>query len=184
VREPTARRGWDTGDWAGQPPVAVHPYDPAWPARYRLARRAIVAALAGLGVRVEHVGSTAVPGLAARDGVDILIGLRDMADAEACVERLLALGYQYHFSKPDWVHLSGNGHKLHLSPIASAAWDDLVRFRDHLRAHPETAAAYQRLKQELARAHGPDGLAYVQGKTAFVRAVLDQARAGGPATPP
>jgi GrpB-like predicted nucleotidyltransferase (UPF0157 family) len=168
------------------PAVAIHAYDPAWPAQFRRARRAIARALACLAVRVEHVGSTAVPGLAARSGIDILVGLSDMADAGSCVERLEALGYRRHFSRPDWVHLSGHGHKLHLTPLGGAFWSDLVRFRDQLRARPETAAAYQRLKQELARTYGADGAAYVQGKTAFVRAVLDQAPAPAgerPATP-
>ena len=76
MKEGSVRPGWDTGDWAGLPAVTIHPYDPGWMEQYERAREEIGLALAGLDVRIEHVGSTAVPGLGARAGIDILIGLR------------------------------------------------------------------------------------------------------------
>lgn len=176
MQKTSVRPGWDTGDWTGLPPVTVHAYDPAWAEQYARAEDEVARALAGIEVRIEHIGSTSVPGLGARKGIDILLGLQDMADAAACVERLEELGYRHHFSKPDWVHLSGRGHKLHLSPLGSRAWTDPLLFRDHLRRHPETAAAYDRLKQALARTHGADGRRYVEGKSDFVRAVVECAR--------
>lgn len=170
------RAGWDTGDWSGMPPVAIQPYDLRWTEQYERARREIVRALAGLDVRIEHIGSTAVPGLGARRGIDILIGLADPEDVPACVERLRVLGFAHHFSKPEWTHLSGNGCKLHLTPLGGERWSEHLLFRDYLRRHPEARSAYHRLKQDLARACGPDGRRYVEGKTAFVRSVVERAR--------
>ena len=180
MRETSVRPGWDTGDWSGVPPVTIRAYDPGWPARYEAAREQIAEALAGLDVRIEHVGSTAVPGLGARNGVDILIGLgaglTEPDGVETCVARLQAIGFDHHFSKPGWTHLSGNGCKLHLTPLGSALWTEQILFRDYLRRHPDTALAYDRLKRELTRTHGSDGMRYVDGKTAFVRSALEQAR--------
>jgi GrpB-like predicted nucleotidyltransferase (UPF0157 family) len=178
--ETSVRPGWDTGDWSGLPPVTIQRYDLRWPERYETARAQIAQALAGLDVSIEHVGSTAVPGLGARSGIDILIGLRAGLDEavgiEACLPRLQAIGYRHHFSKPGWTHLSRNGCKLHLAPVGSPFWSEQLLFRDYLRRHPDAASAYERLKRELARAHGADGKRYVDGKTAFVRSILAQAR--------
>ena len=172
----TIRPGWDTGDWSGMPPVTIHPYDPCWVERYERARQAIAQALAGLAVRIEHVGSTAVPGLGARNGIDIQIGLGNPADMAVCVERLRQDGFQHHFTEPDHAHLSGKGCKLHLLPVECEGWTEMLLFRDYLRRHPEAMGAYYRLKQGLAREHGPDGRRYVDGKSAYVRSVLEQAR--------
>lgn len=180
MSETSVRTGWDTGDWSEMPPVTIHPYDPSWPERYERARETIVSALAGLDVHVEHIGSTSVPGLGARNGIDILIGLwaslDETAGVEACVERLQSIGFNHHFSQPGWTHLSGNGCKLHLTPIGSTLWSEQILFRDYLRRHPEAASAYERLKLDLTRQHGADGTKYVEDKTAFVRSILEQAR--------
>jgi GrpB-like predicted nucleotidyltransferase (UPF0157 family) len=173
--EAERRPGWDSGDWTDMPPVKLRPYDRHWPAQFEEARDAIAAALVGLDVVIEHIGSTAVPRLAARRGIDILIGLRDPTVTAACVERLAGLGYAYHFTQPEWVHLSGRGHKLHLTPFGSERWVRQLVFRDYLRANPETAAAYERVKRDLVQTHGPNGQRYVAGKTAFIEAVLDRA---------
>jgi GrpB-like predicted nucleotidyltransferase (UPF0157 family) len=180
MSETSVRPGWDTGDWSEMPPVTIHPYDPHWPEQYEQAKAQIDVALAGLDVHVEHVGSTSVPGLGARRGVDILIGLGSGLDTpagvETCVQRLQATGFRYHFSKPGWTHLSGNGCKLHLTPVGSELWSEQLLFRDYLRRHPEAATAYHQLKLDLTQKHGPDGRRYVDGKTAFVRSILEQAQ--------
>jgi GrpB-like predicted nucleotidyltransferase (UPF0157 family) len=175
MRETAKRPGWETGDWTGVRRITIDPCDPAWPEQYEAARRELVGALAGLDAVVEHVGSTAVPGLGARGSLDILIGLGDAAATEPCLDRLQALGYDFHFARPEWAHLSGRGHKLHVTPRGSAFWQTTLRFRDALRADAATRAAYEQLKHDLARTHGSNGMAYSEGKTAFVRGVLERA---------
>ena len=156
MSETSVRPGWDTGDWSGMPPVTIHPYDPRWPARYEAARAQIAQALAGLDVRIEHVGSTSVPGLGARNGIDILIGLvgdlSSPAGVEMCVTRLQTIGFRHHFSEPGWTHLSGNGCKLHLRPLGSELWSEQIVFRDYSAAPPRRGA---RLRPSQARA-SPD----------------------------
>lgn len=93
-----------------------------------------------------------------------------------CVERLRQDGFGYHWTEPDHAHLSRKGYKLHLMPVGCAGWTEMLLFRDYLRQHPEALAAYHRLKQDLAREHGPDGEKYVEGKSAFVRSVVEQAQ--------
>lgn len=172
----TIRPGWDTGDWSGMPPVTIHAYDPEWVERFERARQDIVRALAGFDVPIEHIGSTSVLGLGARNGIDIQIGVTDWSDVDLYVERLRQIGFNHHFTQPEHAHLSGNGCKLHIIPVDSAGWPEMLLFRDNLRRHPETLQAYDRLKRDLAREHGRDGAGYVEGKTAFVRSVVDKAR--------
>jgi GrpB-like predicted nucleotidyltransferase (UPF0157 family) len=174
--EPERRPGWDTREWTGMPHVKLWPYDPQWSAQYEQARHAIAAVLVGIDVAIEHIGSTAVPGLAARRGIDILIGVRDQTVTAACIERLVGLGYAYHFTQGEWVHLSGRGHKLHLTPLGSDRWVRHLLFKDYLRAHPEVASEYERLKRDLAQSHGANGQRYVAGKTDFVDAIVACAR--------
>jgi GrpB-like predicted nucleotidyltransferase (UPF0157 family) len=169
------RKGWDTGDWSGMPPVTIHPYDPAWVDRYEVARQEIEQALVGLDASIEHVGSTAVPGLGARNSIDILIGMDHPEDMAACIERLQNIGFKYHFTEPDHTHLSRYGYKLHLGSKGGEGWTELLLFRDHLRQHPDALDAYHRLKQDLAQTFGQNGQRYVDGKADFVRSVVRQA---------
>jgi len=172
----TRRPGWDSGDWTGMPPVKIWDYDPRWAAQYEEVKGEIASAMGDLEVVIEHIGSTSVPGLAARRGIDIMLGLRDFSIIETCIERLVGLGYAFHFAQADWAHLSRPGAKLHIVPLGSERWVRQLLFRDYLRVHPETAAEYERVKRELAVTHGANGQSYVAGKTAFVEAVLERAR--------
>lgn len=179
--EKTIRPGWDTGDWSGMPPVTIHDYDPEWVERYERAREDIEQVLAGFDAPIEHIGSTSVQGLGARNGIDIQIGVTGWAQVDEYIKRLSRIGYHHHFTKPGHAHLSGNRCKLHLIPVDSDGWSEMLVFRDYLRAHPDVRDAYERLKRDLAREHGRDGGKYVEGKTAFVRSVVEKARqeAGG-----
>jgi len=170
------RAGWDTGDWSDVPAVRIWDYDPRWATEYGNARRAIAKALGNDNVVIEHIGSTAVPGLAARRGIDIMIGVGDPTKTAICIERLVGLGYAFHFEEADWAHLSKLGVKVHVVPLGGDRWVRHLLFRDYLRAHPDTAAEYERTKRELADKHGGNGQRYVDGKTAFVETVLEQAR--------
>ncbi|MGI8511029.1 MAG: GrpB family protein [Solirubrobacteraceae bacterium] len=158
------------------------PYDARWPARFEAERSALETALGDRLVGgVHHVGSTAVPGLDAKPIVDILAGVDALATTRHCVEMLERVGWCYApyrtremhwFCKPD---PSRRTHHLHLVPVGSPRFRAELAFRDHLRANPGDAAEYATLKRRLAARHGADREAYTEGKTEFIRAILQRA---------
>lgn len=166
-------------------PVVIADYDPAWPARFEAEKARIVGAIGAWVVAVEHIGSTAVPGLAAKPILDIMVGLPSLDCAAQCIAPLQALGYEYvpefeatiperRYFRRKW---AGEAYHLHMVAVTSAFWERHLLFRDYLRTHPETARAYERLKRELAARFGHDRAAYTDAKTAFITAVEEQARA-------
>jgi GrpB-like predicted nucleotidyltransferase (UPF0157 family) len=160
--------------------VTVVPYDPDWPRQFEAERARLEALLAPwLEGGIHHVGSTAVPGLAAKPVLDMLAGVRDLAEAEAAFAPLAALGYRPRPHRPEAHSLQKPGtggwweqtHHLHLTEPGSDLWRERLAFRDALRADPGLAAEYARWK--LAHAAGPGAAApYGDSKTAFVAAVL------------
>jgi GrpB-like predicted nucleotidyltransferase (UPF0157 family) len=165
--------------------VVVVPYDPGWPAQFEAERAGLEEALAlWLEGGVHHVGSTAVPGLAAKPILDMLAGVGGLDAARAASAPLAGLGYvsaphrpdeAHHFSKPS-ARLAEATHGLHLTVPGSDLWRERLAFRDALRADPALVREYAGLKARLARDHGCDLGAYTAGKRAFVASVL--ARAG------
>jgi GrpB-like predicted nucleotidyltransferase (UPF0157 family) len=155
--------------------ILVADYDPRWPAAFAAERDRIAAAL-GDDVAIEHIGSTAVPGLPAKGIIDIAAGLPAGADVAACVAALAALGYRRE-PAGDFegrVFLRRPAHHLSLTPLGSAYWIEHLAFRDALRADPALAERYGRLKRRLAREHA-EGEAYTRAKTALVREALNAA---------
>jgi GrpB-like predicted nucleotidyltransferase (UPF0157 family) len=165
--------------------IVIAPYDPAWPEAAAAEAAAILRACEGRVRRVEHVGSTAVPGLGAKPTLDLLGGVRDLADVIACLPALAALGYAYvpeyeaeiperrYFRKGP---VGARTHHLHVVVEDGAFWVDHVLFRDRLRADRSTADAYERLKRDLAARHGADRDAYTRAKTTFIAVVLARPR--------
>jgi GrpB-like predicted nucleotidyltransferase (UPF0157 family) len=162
--------------------IEVVPYDPAWPARFEEERRRLEDVLGPwLEGGIHHVGSTAVPGLAAKPVIDILAGVRDREEARAAFESLAALGYCYFPYRADEMHWfckpspAFRTHHLHLIEPGNPRFAAELAFRDELRAHPETAAEYAALKLRLAERHRDEREAYTEGKSAFVEAVVTRA---------
>ncbi len=168
--------------------VEIRPHDPAWPARFGAERERLLAVFESHPVEVEHVGSTAVPGLAAKPILDLMLGAPDLAAVEARIPALERLGYEY-VPELERVHperrffalpvSKPRTHHLHAVVRGERFWRDHLRFRDRLRAEPQLARAYERLKRRLAALHGAEREAYTEGKTAFVRAALAGARPRG-----
>jgi GrpB-like predicted nucleotidyltransferase (UPF0157 family) len=166
--------------------VVIVDYDPAWPGLYEEESARVREAAAGLLLAVEHVGSTAVPGLAAKPIVDLMAGVADKAAAEACLAPLAAIGYTDVTRQPpeevDWFFCLGNhpvpnhGYHVHLMRYPSAFWERHVLFRDYLRQNADVASAYERLKRELAVRYRDDRPAYTEAKDDFVEEALRQAR--------
>jgi GrpB-like predicted nucleotidyltransferase (UPF0157 family) len=141
-------------------------------------RGRIEAALGDLQARVEHVGSTAVPGLAAKPIVDIDV-IVQRVDVDRAVERLAPIGYrpgEHRLAIPDRHALAWpegeQRHHVNVCPSDSAELERHVRFRDRLREDPVLAREYGELKRELARLHRDDRVAYSEAKTGFVEGVL------------
>lgn len=167
-------------------PVLLSDYDPRWPALFEQERARIVEALAPYVLAVEHFGSTAVPGLAAKPTVDLMVGIFRLSDAPRCIPRMQALGYEYlpelEATLPERRFFrrgpKGAGtHHAHMVEVGSAFWERHLLFRDHLRAHADVRDAYAQLKRELAGRHGEDREAYTDAKTPFIEAAVKKARA-------
>lgn len=165
-------------------PIEIVPYDPRWPARFERASRQILSVIGGYIKRIEHIGSTAVPGLAAKPVIDILIGVRSLEDATSFLPPLAPLGYTYipeheeTFPERRYLHRILNGrhtHHLHLVEPESDFFRVQLLFRDYLRAHPDTAAQYGALKVQLAEKYHLDREAYTNAKSEFIKEVLHRA---------
>jgi GrpB-like predicted nucleotidyltransferase (UPF0157 family) len=161
--------------------IAIIRYDPTWPRRFEIERALLERVLAPwLDGGIHHVGSTAIPGIAAKPIIDIIAGVRDLEEARAAFASLRENSYNHaphrpgiahHFDKPS-VESSERTHGLHLTEPESDLWRERLAFRDALRGDPDLVAEYEALKLRLAHAHGADAAAYTSGKRAFVASVL------------
>lgn len=171
-----------------QVPIVVVPYDPAWAATAAVHVGQVQAALrSSLGaVRVEHIGSTAVPGLAAKPIIDLQLSVPDVDDEAAYLPALEEAGYQLRVRERAWHHrmLRTPARDVHLHVCdAGSGWERRhLLFRDHLRAHPEDAEAYAAVKLELAGRQWPTMLEYTKAKDAVIERVTARAEAWAAAT--
>jgi GrpB-like predicted nucleotidyltransferase (UPF0157 family) len=148
------------------------------------AARILDALPAQLVTRIDHVGSTSVPGLPAKPIVDIQLSVTSMVPRDAYTDALIGLGYRWAPDGHDDIHeffaiddpAGLRAVNLHVTQAGSEWERRHLAFRDALRADPEAARAYATLKRELAEAHPRDIVRYVQGKTDFVRAIEQRAR--------
>ncbi|HYM40725.1 MAG TPA: DNA polymerase IV [Thermoplasmata archaeon] len=166
-------------------PVVLVPYDPSWPQRFAEEKEAVATALGDRVLAIEHVGSTAVPGLRSKPTIDIMVGIRRLSEAPPCIAALESFGYVY---RPDgeatiperrYFHKGPPGSRtfhIHMVEFASPFWMGHVLFRNFLRAHPDRAAAYASLKQEFAARYTSDRVGYTDAKGPFIEAVLAEAR--------
>ena len=167
-------------------PVVLVPYDPRWPRLYDEEKARILGAIGEYIVAVEHIGSTAVPGLGAKPILDIMIAVRDLAkDFPACIEPLRTIGYEYvprsDFFESRFCCLGAWGasdRHLHITELNSNFWREKVLFRDYLRAHPHAANDYFELKQTLAERHSGNRPAYTEAKASFIHQVVQLANKG------
>jgi len=166
-------------------PIEVVPYDSCWPVLFELEKAALLPAFGEYLCCIEHIGSTAVPGLAAKPVIDILVGVHSIADAPAFIPALQALGYEYipeHeavFPERRYLHKIVNGkhtHHLHIVEPGSDFFKVQILFRDHLRSHPADAARYAELKYRLAQEYHNDREAYTNGKGPLIEEILNAAR--------
>jgi len=161
-------------------PIELADYDAAWPGRFEQMRARLAAALGNTARRIDHVGSTAVPGLAAKPVIDIQVSVPDVEDeaafrapieAQGFGLRWIDLGHRYFRPPPPLPR----DYQVHVCTIGSD-WERVhVLFRDYLRSHPATAAEYERLKRGLAARHTWDRIGYNEAKGPFIETVVARA---------
>jgi GrpB-like predicted nucleotidyltransferase (UPF0157 family) len=165
-------------------PVTLAEYDPAWPVLFEREAARIRAVLGDTVVRIEHTGSTSVPGLAAKPVIDITLIVLESGDESTYVPQLESKGYVLRIREPEWhEHRLMKGPdtdvNLHVFSVGSVELDRMVGFRDWLRTHDEDRELYERTKRELAARTWRHIQHYADAKTEVVEAIM--ARAGLPA---
>jgi len=165
-------------------PITLAGYDPGWPALFTREAARIRAALGGRAVQVEHVGSTAVPGLAAKPVIDIVLAVPDSSDEPAYVPALEAVGYVLRAREPGWFeHRMFKGPdtdiNLHVFTAGAAEIDRMVLFRDRLRNNDADRDAYLQVKRDLAKRTWRHVQHYADAKTAIVGQIIARATRHG-----
>lgn len=162
---------------AANNPVVIVDYNPIWPKQFETLRSSLANVLDGLALTIEHVGSTAVPGLAAKPILDIDVFLKSADELPLAIAALASIGYQHRgdlgipgreaFRAP----AADFPHHLYVCPT-DTEYQRHITFRDHLLAHPREADAYAALKRELAGKFREDREAYNNAKREFVEGIL------------
>ena len=166
--------------------IRIADYDPDWPLKFQAEKARLLDVIEPYVAAIEHMGSTAVPGLAAKPVIDIMVCVRTLAEADAhCIEPIVALGYEYvprfedempfrrYFRKDNAA--GRRSHQIHLVEIGGEFWERHLLFRDYLRAHPEAAREYEALKSDLAPQFSNVN-EYAEAKGVFVRSIEAKAR--------
>ena len=166
--------------WAAPEPIVLLPHDPRWLQSAADECRRIAAACGSVVLRVEHIGSTSVPGLIAKPILDMMPVLRDFEDGFACVEPMRALGYWYAgdygiAGRHLFVKGAPRTHHAHFLVEGSKEAIRHIAVRDTLRARPDLAARYAALKTDLAAQFGSNREGYAMSKSAFMRELFDAA---------
>ena len=169
-------------------PVLLVDYDPDWPRQFAGEAAKIRAALGERALLLEHVGSTSIPGLAAKPILDIVLVVGDTRDEAAYVPPLEATGYVLRNREPAWYEhrvLKGvdPAVNLHVFPAGCEEIERMLLMRDWLRAHEDDRELYERTKRELAQRTWKYTQNYADAKTAVVEEILARARAEGRQSP-
>ena len=166
--------------------IELQSYSPAWRERFGAEHNVLTAIFSAPGFFIEHIGSTSVPGLAAKPIIDILLGAPALAQIEARIPAIQAIGYQKlqeyeavlpqrrYFVKPT---VTTREFHVHAVESESAFWSEHLLFRDTLRSEPDVAARYAALKHELAASYGDDRDGHADAKAPFIRSVIERATA-------
>jgi len=164
--------------------IRIVDYDPTWPAKFEIHQGIIGKALGDAALQIEHIGSTSVPGLAAKPIVDILVVVEDSADETTYLPQLDAVGYVLRVREPNW-----NEHRMFRTPekdvhihIYSPGCEEIQRnltFRDRLRRNADDRNRYERTKRELATHGWSDMNAYAHAKTEVIEDIIARAQAAG-----
>jgi GrpB-like predicted nucleotidyltransferase (UPF0157 family) len=167
---------------SAEEPVRLELYNPDWPHKFEEEKKLIEQTLGSWIVGgIEHVGSTSILGFTAKPTIDIMIGVRDLQEARACVPIMQSIGYLYSdyrndvmhwFCKPSFAHREFHAY---LMEFGSLSWKIRTGFRNYLRSHSEIAQEYLTLKKDLASKFQNDREAYTNGKAEFIERISNLA---------
>jgi GrpB-like predicted nucleotidyltransferase (UPF0157 family) len=165
--------------------VTVVEYRPEWRKMFEDEKRILQTALGDVPAQIEHIGSTAVAGLAAKPIIDLMVGLKDFSIADNVVPKIEALGYEYiqkyeavmpfrrfFIKEQDGIRT----HQIHMVGIGGEFWERHILFRDYLRQNPSIAEQYASLKKELAVREWEDVNEYADAKTEFIKEIENKAK--------
>jgi GrpB-like predicted nucleotidyltransferase (UPF0157 family) len=174
-------------------PITLADYDPRWPALFEEERALIQEAIGDWIIAIEHVGSTSIPGIAAKPVIDIGVGLRDIGESYKTIFPMAKLRYRcmgeggipdrLYFKKPDdsqSLRVPGGvprTHQIHMYETSNPEWERHLAFRDYLRAYPDARDEYEALKRRLAVEHASDIERYADAKSDFVERIIRLASA-------
>ncbi len=161
--------------------IIIEEYCSQWPEMFFEQRKCLLGKFDLNQIVIEHIGSTAIPGLAAKPIIDIMVGLIDFSKVGSLVSKCVELGYNYFpqyedvmpdrrfFKKTNEMDVAT--HHIHMVPLGGEFWDRHLLFRDYLRCHPDIAADYGALKKDLAKREWNDRNEYSDAKTEFIKQV-------------
>lgn len=161
--------------------IIIKEYDPKWPLLFEIEKAELMEAIGHYVADIQHFGSTAVEGLAAKPVIDIIVGLRRLLDAQDCILPIEGMEYEYvpefedefpdrrYFRK---VVKGKRTHQIHVVEIGSDFWKKHLAFRDRLRSNPDAANEYAVLKKDLAKKFTDDRKGYTDAKTEFIENIL------------
>lgn len=162
-------------------PVHLQAHDPRWLDAFDRERQRIASCLPGRFAAIEHIGSTAVPGLLAKPIIDMILGLTGFLDIDSALIDLQSIGYSYdprssaQSADRRWLlgHEAGHRtHHLHVVELGSPAWSHRIAFCDRLKRDPDLRAQYQALKIRVLERSGGNRDAYTAAKEPFIRNAL------------
>lgn len=162
-------------------PIQIFDYDHNWPTAYDRERAALSEAFGPYALDIQHVGSTSVPGLAAKPIIDIGVAIRKYPLPDSIVQAVTNLSYEHkgEYGVPHR-HYFRKGtprtHHIHALELDGEEWVNHILFRDYLRAHPDQARRYETLKRNLASRYAHDRETYTDSKAPFIKDILDKAR--------
>jgi GrpB-like predicted nucleotidyltransferase (UPF0157 family) len=189
AEKPMAAEPWETGLIGGpeKREITIVDYDENWPRQFEKHAAGIARALGPNALNIEHIGSTSVPGLAAKPVIDILVVVRNAADESVYLPQLEAAGYNLRVREPDW-----HNHRMFRTPqkdvhvhIYSHSCQEIERcliFRDRLRRNLEDRIRYERRKRELAAQSWPAMDEYARAKTGIIEEIIAAAQRAGEAS--
>jgi len=165
--------------------VQIVPYNPKWKLLYKEESLFLHKILEGYIAEIEHIGSTAIPGIVAKPIIDIALAVKDISKVQKIIEIMEFNGYIYRgeiiLGIPDrYLFVKGSEdfrtHHIHLMPLTHFQWETHLLFRDYLISHPETAIEYQNLKLSLKQQFPNDRAGYLEGKSSFIVNVIEIAK--------